>query len=56
MLFIVAHCCVLIYMQLFAQINVNLSPLFDGCKENKRQWQRLDDLYKEGLITEPLDV
>lgn len=32
--------------QAFTQMNPKLSPLKDGCRENKRQWQKLADAHK----------
>ena len=40
----------LFYLQAFAQMNSNLAPLKDGCRENKRQWQKLADEHKAEVL------
>ena len=40
---------VIVFYQLFAAINEHLAPLNDGCQENRRQWNLLDEEYKQGL-------
>ncbi|KAG1682645.1 cGMP-specific 3',5'-cyclic phosphodiesterase [Nymphon striatum] len=39
-------------MQAFSELNIALLPLYDGVKNNRNEWKKLDDIYQQKLKDE----
>ena len=45
--------CLLVAIQMFSELWPSLSPMYEGCLENRRNWEQLASSFTDPRDTEP---